>query len=215
MAQSWTIGRASSFYGVVEAIVVDNKDPDGYGRIQVQFPWLGDETMSAWARMTFPMSGKSMGFVIYPEVDDEVLIDFINGNVNEPVIVGCLFNGKDTPPYDNADGDNNIRTLVSRSGHVIEIDDTDGAEKITVKDTSGGLEIVMDTAEKLISVKSSGDITFKADGNFTVEANEVSVKAGGDIKQEAGSNWEAKGSAQAKIEGGSEVNVKGATVNLN
>lgn len=215
MAQDWTIGRASSFYGVVEAVVVDNKDPDGYGRIQVQFPWLGDETISAWARMTFPMAGKSMGWVIYPEVDDEVLIDFVNGNVNEPVIVGCLFNGKDTPPYDNADGDNNIRTLVSRSGHIIEIDDTDGAEKITVKDTSGGLEIVMDTAEKLISVKSSGDITFKADGDFKVEANEISVKAGGDIKQEASSNWEAKGSAQAKVEGGSEVNVKGATVNLN
>jgi len=215
MAQNWTIGRASSFYGVVEAIVVDNKDPDGYGRIQVQFPWLGDETISAWARMTFPMAGKSMGWVIYPEVDDEVLIDFVNGNVNEPVIVGCLYNGKDTPPYDNADGDNNIRTLVSRSGHVIEIDDTDGAEKITIKDTSGGLEIVMDTAEKLISVKSSGDITFKADGDFKVEANEISVKAGGDIKQEASSNWEAKGSSQAKVEGGSEVNVKGATVNLN
>ena len=215
MAQDWTIGRASSFYGVVEAIVVDNKDPDGYGRIQVQFPWLGDETISAWARMTFPMAGKSMGWVIYPEVDDEVLIDFVNGNVNEPVIVGCLYNGKDTPPYDNADGDNNIRTLVSRSGHVIEIDDTDGSEKITIKDTSGGLEIVMDTAEKLISVKSSGDITFKADGDFKVEANEISVKAGGDIKQEASSNWEAKGSSQAKVEGGSEVNVKGATVNLN
>ncbi len=215
MAQDWTIGRASSFYGVVEAIVVDNKDPDGYGRIQVQYPWLGDETISAWARMTFPMAGKSMGWVIYPEIDDEVLVDFINGNVNEPVIVGCLYNGKDTPPYDNADGDNNIRTLVSRSGHVIEIDDTDGSEKITIKDTSGGLEIVMDTAEKLISVKSSGDITFTADANFVVEAKEVTMSASGDIKHDAGGNWEAKASTKAVVEGGSEVNVKGATVNLN
>ena len=53
-----------------------------------------------------------MGWVIYPEPEDEVLLDFVNGDVNEPVILGSLFNGTDTPPFDNADGKNNIRTLV-------------------------------------------------------------------------------------------------------
>lgn len=215
MAQDWTIGRASAHYGVVEAIVTDNKDPEGYGRIQVELPWLGGGTLSAWARMAFPMAGNAMGWVIYPEVGDEVLVDFVNGNVNEPVIVGCLFNGKDKPPFDNADGENNIRTLVSRSGHVIEIDDTSGAEKITLRDTSGGLEIVMDTANKLISFKSSGDITFEATENWTVEAKEIAMKASGNVKVEAGSNAEVKGGSQVNVEGGGQVNIKGATVNMN
>jgi len=215
MAQDWTVGRASSFYGVIEAIVTDNKDPEGYGRIQVEYPWLGAGTLSAWARMSFPMAGNAMGWVIYPEVGDEVLIDFVNGNVNEPIILGSLYNGKDKPPYDNADGENNIRTLVSRSGHVIEIDDTSGAEKITLRDTSGGLEIVMDTAEKLISFKSSGDITFEAAQNWTVEANEISMKASSNIAQEAGANFEAKAGANNNIEGGGQVNIKGSMVNMN
>jgi len=215
MAQDWTVGRASTFYGVIEAIVTDNKDPEGYGRVQVEYPWLGAGTLSAWARMSTPMAGNAMGWVIYPEVGDEVLIDFVNGNVNEPIILGSLFNGKDKPPYDNADGDNNIRTLVSRSGHVIEIDDTSGAEKITLRDTSGGLEIVMDTAEKLISFKSSGDITFKADANWTVEAKDIEMKASANVKQEAGSNFEAKAGANNNIEGGGQVNIKGAMVNMN
>ena len=144
-----------------------------------------------------------------------MLIDFVNGNVNEPIILGSLYNGKDKPPFDNGDGENNIRTLVSRSGHVIEIDDTSGAEKITLRDTSGGLEIVMDTAEKLISFKSSGDITFEATDNWTVEAKEISMKSSADTKQEAGANFEAKAGANNNIEGGGQVNIKGSLVNMN
>ena len=215
MAQDWTVGRASTFYGVVEAIVTDNKDPEGYGRIQVEYPWLGGGTLSAWARIAFPMAGNMIGWVIYPEVGDEVLVDFVNGNVNAPVILGSLFNGKDKPPYDNGDGENNIRTFVSRSGHVVEVDDTSGSEKITLRDTSGGLEIVMDTTEKLISVKSSGDITFEAADKWTVEAKEISLKSSADIKQEAGANFEAKAGANNNIEGGGQVNIKGSMVNMN
>jgi uncharacterized protein involved in type VI secretion and phage assembly len=211
----WILGRAATHYGVVEGIVTDIKDPDGYGRVKVKFPWLGGEIVSAWARVATPMAGNNMGWVIYPEVDDEVLIDFVNGNVHEPIVLGSLFNGKDKPPYDNADGKNNIRTLVSRSGHVIEIDDTSGSEKITLKDKSGGLIIVMDTAGKKISITSSGDIAIKADKNFQVDAKEIAMKSGSNTKLEAGSAFEASAGSEAKIQGGGQVNVKGATVNLN
>ena len=105
-------GGAFTANGVIEGIVLDK---------------------SAWARMSTAMAGNKMGLVVYPEKDDEVLLDFVNGNVNEPVILGSLYNGKDKPPFDNADGKNNIRTFVSRSGHVIEVDDKDGSEKITIK----------------------------------------------------------------------------------
>jgi uncharacterized protein involved in type VI secretion and phage assembly len=165
--------------------------------------------------MSTPMAGKNMGWVIYPEVDDEVLLDFINGNVNEPVILGSLFNGKDTPPFDNADGDNNIRTLVSRSGHVIEIDDTDGAEKITITDTSGGLIICMDSAEETITITSSGDITFNADADFIVEADNIEMSAASNATFTAGSGLEASAGSKVEIKGGGSITVEGAKIDLN
>ena len=208
-------GGAATTIGVIEGIVVDNKDPEGIGRVLVKFPWLPNETKSAWARMSTPMAGNKMGIVIYPEPDDEVLLDFVNGNVHEPVILGSLYNGKDKPPFDNADGDNNIRTLVSRSGHVFEIDDTDGAEKITITDCKGGLIIEMDSAGETITITSTKDINIKADANFNVEAKDIEIKAGSNLTMKAGSNLEASAGSQAKVEAGSQVNVKGATINLN
>jgi uncharacterized protein involved in type VI secretion and phage assembly len=213
--RAWSPGTAMSAVGVVEGIVLDNKDPEGIGRILVQFVWLPNETQTAWARMSTPMAGKNMGWVIYPEVDDEVLLDFINGNVNEPVILGSLFNGKDTPPFDNADGDNNIRTLVSRSGHVIEIDDTDGAEKITITDTSGGLIICMDSAEETITITSSGDITFNADADFIVEADNIEMSAASNATFTAGSGLEASAGSKVEIKGGGSITVEGAKIDLN
>ena len=213
--QSWSPGAASTTFGVIEGIVVDNKDPEGIGRILVQFPWLPNETKSAWARLATPMAGKEMGLVIYPEKDDEVLIDFVNGNVNTPVILGSLYNGKEKPPFDNADGENNIRTFVSRSGHVIEIDDKSGSEKITITDKSGGLIIEMDSSSETITVTSSGDINIKADSNFTVEAKDIEMKAGSNATFKAGSALEASAGSSATVQGGGGVTVKGATVSLN
>ncbi len=208
-------GGAFTANGVIEGIVLDNKDPEGIGRILVQYPWLPNETKSAWARMSTAMAGNKMGLVVYPEKDDEVLLDFVNGNVNEPVILGSLYNGKDKPPFDNADGKNNIRTFVSRSGHVIEVDDKDGSEKITIKDKSGGLIIEMDSKKETITITSSGDLTIDAKANFQVTAKDIKMEASSKVKIEGKSGLEAKSGAQAKVEGSSKVSVKGATVNLN
>jgi uncharacterized protein involved in type VI secretion and phage assembly len=213
--QSWSPGAASTTLGVIEGIVVDNKDPEGIGRILVQFPWLPNETKSAWARLATPMAGKEMGLVIYPEKDDEVLIDFVNGNVNTPVIIGSLYNGKEKPPFDNSDGENNIRMFVSRSGHVIEIDDKSGSEKITITDKSGGLIIEMDSSKETITVTSKGDINIKADSNFKVEAKDIEMKAGSNATFKAGSALEASAGSSATVQGGGGVTVKGATVSLN
>jgi uncharacterized protein involved in type VI secretion and phage assembly len=211
----WSPGAASTTLGVIEGIVVDNKDPEGIGRILVQFPWLPNETKSAWARLATPMAGKEMGLVIYPEKDDEVLLDFVNGNVNAPVILGSLYNGKEKPPFDNADGENNIRTFVSRSGHVIEIDDKSGSEKITITDKSGGLIIEMDSSAETITITSKGDINIKADSNFTVEAKDIEMKAGSNATFKAGSALEASAGSSATVQGGGGVTVEGATVSLN
>src|SRR5262249_55411083 len=66
--------RGSRIYGVVVAVVTNNQDPDGQGRVRVRYPWLAaeNEGESWWARIVVPMAGKEMGTYFLPEVDDSV-----------------------------------------------------------------------------------------------------------------------------------------------
>src|SRR5690606_21343759 len=67
------------------AIVTDNKDPEGLGRIKVKLPWQnGEET--PWIRITNQYAGRERGFYFIPEVDDEVLVGFEHGNINHPYV---------------------------------------------------------------------------------------------------------------------------------
>ena len=65
------------------------------------------------------LAGNLRGFYFLPEVDDEVLVAFEQGDARFPYVVGALWNGKDAPPEKNDDGQNNVRAIKSRSGHVI------------------------------------------------------------------------------------------------
>ncbi len=67
------------------AIVTDNNDPDNIGRVKVKFPWLGDDVESWWARIAAPGAGPDYGIVWVPQVNDEVLVGFLHGDVRMPV----------------------------------------------------------------------------------------------------------------------------------
>ena len=84
--------------GVVIGLVTNNQDPDGQGRVKVKFPWLSDDQESNWARLAMPMAGKNRGLFLLPEVGDEVLVMFEQGDVNHPYVIGAVWNGADTPP---------------------------------------------------------------------------------------------------------------------
>ena len=66
--------------GLVEAIVLDNKDPDQMGRVKLKFPSLPEAPESFWARLVMPMAGKNRGWMTIPEIDDEVLVAFVQGH---------------------------------------------------------------------------------------------------------------------------------------
>src|SRR5262249_15226170 len=121
--------RSNRIYGVVSAIVTNNQDPDKRGRVRVRFPWLAakDEGESWWARIAVPMAGKEQGTFFLPEVEQEVLVAFEQGDVRFPFVVGALWNADAVPPEDNADGNNDKRAIVSRSGALIRFDDKDGS----------------------------------------------------------------------------------------
>jgi len=198
----------SRISGVAVGIVTNNQDPDGMGRVKLKFPWLTDNDESNWARMAVPMAGKERGLYFLPEVDDEVLVAFEHGDVRFPYVVGALWNGRDTPPVTNDDGKNNVRVIKSRSGHVIRLSDEDGKEKIEILDKSEKNSIEVDTAKNTISITTDKDITLSASqGTIKLDAQTIEIKSLGSTKIESAAGMDVKA--------GGQMNVKGATVNIN
>jgi len=187
--------------GLVEAIVVDNVDPEELGRIKVKFPTLPETPDSYWARLSMPMAGQERGWMTIPEIDDEVLVSFVRGDINNAIVVGSLYNGEDTPPYANEDGENNLRVFQSRSGHRLTFDDTEGSERIELILHNEEIKVIWDSANKVLSVYSGKDIIIEAKESISVKCkdfmleasnsvniktNEMKVEAGGNLNQQAG-----------------------------
>lgn len=194
--------------GVVIGIVTNNQDPDKLGRVKVKFPWLSQEDESYWARIASPMAGGDRGTFFLPEIDDEVLVAFEQGDLRFPYILGALWNGKDTPPVTNEDGKNNIRMIKSRSGHTIRLNDEDGKETIEIIDKKGENKIFIDTAKDSITITAAKDITLSApQGSIKLHAQKIELKSSADTKIEANSGMDIKAN--------STINIKGATINLN
>ena len=79
------------------AVVISDQDPEQMGRVKVRFPWAGASSSEAiWARVAFHRDATAPSAV--PEVGDEVLVAFIDGDPRAPIVIGSLFNGVDTPP---------------------------------------------------------------------------------------------------------------------
>ena len=199
---------AARISGVVVGVVTNTQDPDGLGRVKVKFPWLSDSEESFWARVATPMAGKGRGFYFLPEVEDEVLMAFEHGDARFPYVLGALWNGQDKPPEKNDKGENNMRSIKSRSGHVIRLNDTDGKEKIEIVDKSGKNSLVFDTAQNTITITSDKDLTLSATrGTIKLEAQKIEIKSSADMGIEAGAGLDVKSTGA--------MNIKGALVNIN
>ncbi|MBK5549926.1 type VI secretion system tip protein VgrG [Pseudomonas sp. TH03] len=76
---------------------------DQYGRIKLQFPWdrdgKNDETSSCWVRVVLPWSGKGFGMQFVPRIGQEVIVTFIDGDPDRPLVTGCVYNGDNALPY--------------------------------------------------------------------------------------------------------------------
>jgi uncharacterized protein involved in type VI secretion and phage assembly len=149
----------------VTGLVVDVDDPNGEGRIRVDFPWMGGQNKLYWAPVATMMTGNGRGSWFMPEVGDEVLVAFEHEDAEHPFVLGFLWNGKDKPPETSS----HKRMIKSVKGHTILLDDTDGGEKIEIT-TGGGLKITMDD--------TSNTITIQASAKVSVEAPEIDLGQG-------------------------------------
>jgi uncharacterized protein involved in type VI secretion and phage assembly len=179
------------------AEVVDLNDPSAIGRVQVRllsFDGVAGQDAPLWARIALPFAGTNRGAYFMPDIGDEVLVSFVNGDPRYPVIVGGLWNGQAAPPetMDSA-SKNYLKVIRSRNGVKVTLDDHDGQEKmvletpggqkITLKDGPGAIEIV-DANGNSVKLESSG-ITVQASAKVTVQAASVDVSAGM-VKVDAG-----------------------------
>jgi len=169
------------------AIVKDNADPEGLGRVKVQFPWQqkdGDRT-TPWIKMVTPYAGADKGFYFIPEIEEEVLVGFEGGNAERPFILSAGFNTSAKSPF--ADKDNTIKAIKTRSGHIIELNDENGAESITIIDKNENI-ITIDTANNNIKIAALETLVLDAK-NIEISASEnISVGAGKNISSSAGEN---------------------------
>jgi uncharacterized protein involved in type VI secretion and phage assembly len=174
---------------IVTAKVTDNQDPEHLGRVKVKYPWRADDEESDWIRVMTPMSGNEMGIYFIPEVNDELVVAFQNGDINSPIILGSLWSSVIKPPDTNQDGKNNIRMIKSRSGHKIILDDKDGEEKVTIIDKAEN-SIIIDSKEKLITITSKKDMKLLAeDGKISISAKEIEVKSSSGTTMESGADF--------------------------
>ena len=159
------------------ARVIGNADPDGKGRVQVQMNWQTGNMRTGWIRVMTPDGGGSesvptnRGFVFIPEVGDHVLVGFRHGDPNRPYIMGSLFNGRTGV---GGFAENHLKSIRTRSGHVIELDDAPSSLGITIKDNKGN-SVHIDSAEDSIVVNAEKDITFNAAETFTVNAKNMKL----------------------------------------
>lgn len=212
--------------GMVTAVVTNTDDPEDWGRVKVKYPWMTEEAESFWARLAGPGAGPTAGFIAIPEVGDEVIVAFEYGDINYPIIIGGLWNGKHAIPeatagaaagekplirawksingnyiamHDNAD--KKIETMTT-DGHLFVMDDTNKKTEIT---TSGGHSVLIDDQNKKIEIKSSGGHTITLDDNgrkvIIKSSGDVEVKSGTNMKFQAGANLEMKATGNVKIEG--------------
>jgi len=202
-------GADSRVYGVVTAVVTNNQDPEGLGRVKLKFPWLSDEEESDWARVATPMAGKERGLFLLPEVEDEVLVAFERGDPRFPYVIGSLWNKNAPPPLTNDDGKNDLRILKSRSGHVVRLNDKDGEESIEIVDKSEKNSIVISTKDDTITITAEADVTIES------KTGKLILKGKDGVEITSGSAFKAEVQADAEIKASGQVTVKGSTINLN
>ncbi|HET6951372.1 MAG TPA: VgrG-related protein [Acidimicrobiales bacterium] len=210
---------------VVSAIVTNVKDDEDSGRVKVKVPRLDDTFESGWLRVAQPGAGPERGALVLPEVDDEVLVAFEQGDIRRGYVLGGLYNGIDKPNPPALDGtvgsDGMVakRTFSSRKGHMLVFSDKDGDEFVQAttkgeeftlklaKDAEGGAVLI--TSKNLIKIDAQGDITIVSKGKIGIEATGAMTFKGQSVSMEATTSFDIKG-ATVKVAGTGQTEVTGA-----
>jgi uncharacterized protein involved in type VI secretion and phage assembly len=160
------------------ADVIENDDPNSTGRIKVKFKWqCQSNDVTEWLRVMTPDAGssdkvsKNRGFVFIPEVGDQVVVAFEEGNIARPFVMGSVFHGKNSTGGSTS---NNSKSLTSKSGHTVQLNDGGG---ITIKDKTGGNHIVVDGQNKVTVTSTQTVVLTNGTASITLEKDKITIHA--------------------------------------
>lgn len=196
------------------------EDPDGEDRILVQIPIIDNTEQGIWCRVASLDAGDSRGAFFRPEIEDELIIGFINEDPNDAVVLGMLHSSAKPAPITATD-DNHEKGFITRSDMRIMFDDdkksiniSTPAGKLISLDEDAGTIVIEDDNSNVITIDSSGivmesagDIALKASGDVTIEGTNVSIAASAEFK--------AEGSAGAEVSTSAIAVLKGSLVQIN
>ncbi|WP_224790655.1 type VI secretion system tip protein VgrG [Pseudomonas fluorescens] len=203
--------------GVVAAL---ESDPAGQDRIQVRLATISETDGLVWARQALLDAGDKRGTSFRPELDDEVVVGFLDGDPHHPVILGALHSSAKPNPLTGAN-DNHKKAIVTRAGMRIHWDDE---KVIATIDTPAGNRIVLSEDGKSILVEDQNGnrIELNADGIALQSPGDIKLKATGDVKIEgtnvelsANASFKAKGSGGAQLSSSASTVIKGSLVQIN
>ena len=205
--------ESSRVFDPVIGIVTDNKDPSKLGRVKLKIPILSEQDSTFWCPIVMLGAGKNRGWFYIPEKDDEVLVMFEHGDLNRPIVIGALWNGKDKPPDKNPGG-NPRRVIKSRQGNKITFDDDQ--MKIIIEDGVQKGRITFDAKANKITIEAlDGDVCFQTPADdMIIVAKSIELTASQNLEVHAGQAmaWGAGGSASIKS---GQTTLSGAKVNTN
>jgi len=211
---------------------------DSHGRVKVQFHWdrysKTDENSSCWIRVSQPWAGKKWGAIFLPRIGQEVIVEFLEGDPDRPIITGRVYNGTEKPPYDlpgNATR-STVKSNSSKGGdgwNEIRFEDKAGSEQIFIHSQKNTDERVLNDSKEWIGndrhlivkkkqyelVEEEKHLIVKQDQKEKVEGD-LHLKVVGNqnekvdqtISREAGMNLQEKVGTNWASEAGQEIHLK-------
>lgn len=181
------------YHGKYAGLVIDNEAPEGgghRGQLKVRVPGILEETPDGGSSRpieVLAMPGLPPGFFFIPERDAQVWVEFVAGDINFPVWTGAWYPAGATPKNTEGQDPTEEQKLIrTAAGHVVQLDDTSGEEKIVIKDGKSGNLITLDSSGTTLEHPDGGArLLLKQDGTVRIEAKNIELKADQNIKLEA------------------------------
>jgi Rhs element Vgr protein len=204
-------GLLPAVSGLQIGVVTVLEDPEGEDRIKIRLPLVSAAEEGVWARLATLDAGNERGTLFRPEIGDEIVAGFLNGDPRQPVVLGMV-NSSAKPAPEPAADDNHRKGYVSREKMQFIFDDE---KKIILLETPGGNKLTMSEEDKGIAIEDqNGNKITLNDSGITIEsAKELSLKAAQDTKIE-GLNTELKAQSGFKASGTGSAEVSGASTTI-
>ncbi len=227
--------RRPQVRGLQTAIVTGNEDGeiylDKHGRIKVQFHWdrqgKYDANSSCWIRVAHASAGNGWGSIFHPRVGQEVIVDFVNGDPDQPIVTGSLYNGTQETPYklpDQASQSGYKSRSVQKEGNnynELRFEDKPGDEHVYLHAEKLFQMVVEDCADISIENNKKEKVTNELrqevgkSADLKVGENQ-SLDVGKALSINAGKSIEIKvGGASIQMSSSGEINIKGNKISIN